>query len=428
MTSRDSAPQQRSILILGGNPETGAVVEVANAMGLRTVVVDPYPGAPAKRHAARAYDIDVKDFDALDRVIADERIVGILVGVADPLVPYYQQLCDRHGLPCYANPRSIAALASKTGFVEACRRHGVATTPTFDVDPHDTRAVAALPYPVVVKPSDCGAGVGVSVCRDAAEFADGVAMALAASPRRQLIVERFMACDDMFAYYTFVDGRAYLSALADRHKTSKQAGSPVCIAARYPSRHAERFIASVHPPLLEMFAELQVRNAVLCVQLFADEQGFYAYDPGFRLQGEAPHLYLKHLHGFDHREMLLDLAMTGTMYQGDFAAVNDHRFKGQVATTLWVLLRAGRIERIEGLDRIGRAPGTLGVLQRLREGDTVSPAMTGTERQVLARIYTMARSRQDSDDQARFIRDNLRVLDEHGTDMLLDMYDPATHP
>lgn len=422
------ARRQPSILILGGNPETGAIVEVANSMGLRTVVVDPYPGSPAKLHAARAYDLDVKDFAALDRVIAGEAIDGILVGVADPLVPFYQQLCERHGMPCYANARSIEALSSKTGFVRACRRHGIATTPTFEIDAHDARAVAELPYPVVTKPADCGAGVGISVCRDPAEFARGAAMALAASPRKQLIVERFMECDDMFAYYTFVDGRAYLSAVADRYKTSKQTGSPVCIAARYPSRHTSRFVAGVHPALLDMFADLQVRNAVLIVQLFVDEQGFYAYDPGFRLQGEAPHLYLKHLLGFDQREMLLNLAIGGPMYQGDFGAVNDYLFHGQLATTVWVLLRAGRIARIEGLDRIGRRSGTLSILQRLREGDVVTPAMTGTERQVLARIYTTARGRSEIDDHVCFIRDHLRVFDDQGQDMLLDMYDPSAHP
>ena len=50
MTS--ASPQ--TIGILGGNPETGALVQVANAMGLRTVVLDPYPHSPAKRHATVA--------------------------------------------------------------------------------------------------------------------------------------------------------------------------------------------------------------------------------------------------------------------------------------------------------------------------------------------------------------------------------------
>ena len=420
--------QDRSILILGGNPETGAIVDVANAMGLHTVVVDPYPGAPAKRRARRAYDLDVKDFAAIDRVVADEHITGILVGVADPLVPYYQQLCERHGMPCYANPRSVAALTSKSGFIAACRQHGIPTTPTFDVDPSDAHSVASLPSPVVVKPTDCGAGVGVSVCHDAREFATGVALALAASPRRQLVIERFMRCDDMFAYYTFVDGHAYLSAAADRHKAADQAGSPVCIAAEYPSKHLDRFLQTVHPALLRMFADLQIRNAVLLIQFFVDADGFYAYDPGFRLQGEAPHLYLKHLHGFDQREMLLDLAMTGTMYRGAFGEVNDPRFKGQHATTVWALLRAGRIGRVSGLQRIAEHPDTLTVLQRLREGDVVTPQMTGTERQVLARIYTLSPNRRASVEQVRFIRDNLSVVDEHGDDMLLAMYNPATQP
>ena len=40
-------------MILGGNPETGALVQVANALGIHTVVVDPNPAAPADCRALR---------------------------------------------------------------------------------------------------------------------------------------------------------------------------------------------------------------------------------------------------------------------------------------------------------------------------------------------------------------------------------------
>ena len=416
---------KRSILILGGNPETGAIVEVGNSMGLRTVVIDPYPQSPAKQHACKSYDIDVTDFNLVGKVIDEEKIDGILVGVADPLVPYYQKLCAKHNFPCYATEEIIRSFSSKANFAQTCQDYEINVTPNYDIDISDDEQIRSLPFPVVVKPVDSGAGVGISICNNPSEFNLGVKQALATSLQKKIILEKFMQCDDMLAYYTFIDGKAYLSALADRHKTKKQGKfSSVCLAAEYPSKYTERFIDEVHPKLINMFRGLKIENGVLLIQFFVDENHFYAYDPGFRLQGEAPHIYLKHFNGFDQREMLLTFALTGSMYQGNFEQVNDFRFGGKFATTVWVLLKAGQIDSIQGMDSVSSHANVIYVLQRFNKGDTVSEPMLGTERQVFARIFTVSNSPQESAETIRYIFNHLSVMNKHSEDMILDVYCP----
>jgi glycosyltransferase involved in cell wall biosynthesis/biotin carboxylase len=415
---------KKRIVILGGNPETGAIVEVANAMGLYSIVLDPYPNSPSKRHAAKSYDIDVTNLQAVDEVIRQENADGVLVGVADPLVPYYQKICARNGLYCYANDTIIGALTSKSNFAQTCIRYGISVTPSYQIDYTLDTEVGNLNYPVVVKPVDAGAGVGISVCRNPAEFQVGLSKALAVSIRKELLIEKFMECDDMFAYYTFVDGVAYLSALADRHKTGKQGQfSSVCMAAEYPSRHTGRFVREVHPKLVKMFRELGISNGVLLIQFFVDSNDFYAYDPGFRLQGEAPHLYLKHFNQFDQREMLLQFALTGEMFSSDFQGVNDFRFKNQYATTVWVLLKVGKVGAISGLEAICSHPNVIEVLQRFQIGDSVTSDMVGTERQVFARIYTVAKTSEESAKLLKFINSTLLIKDEQGKNLVLDWYE-----
>lgn len=415
---------EKKIVILGGNPETGALVDVANAMGLYTIVLDPNPNSPSKRHAAKSYDVDVTDLDAVDEIISLEHASGVLVGVADPLVPYYQKICERNKFYCYADDRSINALTSKSNFAKLCIRNGISVTPSYQINYRVESEVAKLNFPVVVKPVDAGAGVGISVCYNAKEFELGINLALSASIRKELLIEKFMECADMFAYYTFVDGVAYLSALADRHKTRKQGQfSSVCIAAEYPSQHTERFVREVHPKLVKMFRQLGISNGVLIIQFFVDEVDFYAYDPGFRLQGEAPHLYLKHFNGFDQREMLLKFALTGRMLNSGFEALNDFRFKHQYATTIWVLLKTGKIGKIIGLTEIQSHPNVIQVLPRFQAGDLVTQEMIGTERQVFARIYTVAQTFEQSADLLHFINEKLSVNDEFGENMVLDHYE-----
>lgn len=419
-----SGGSAKKIVILGGNPETGAIVEVANAMGLYPIVLDPYPNSPSKRHAAKSYDIDVTNLEAVDEVIRLEHADGVLVGVADPLVPYYQKICERNSFYCYANDSIIRALTSKSNFAQTCVRYGISVTPSYQIDHTSESEAGSLVYPVVVKPVDAGAGVGISVCSNPTEFQAGVSKALSASIRKELLIEKFMECDDMFAYYTFVDGVAYLSALADRHKTDKQGQfSSVCIAAEYPSRHTDRFVREVHPKLVKMFRELGVSNGVLLIQFFVDSTDFYAYDPGFRLQGEAPHLYLKHFNQFDHREMLLQFALTGRMFGHDFQRVNDFRLKNQYATTVWVLLKAGKVGAIGSMETIRSHPNVIQVLQRFQTGESVTGDMVGTERQVFARIYTVARTTGETAELLKFISNTLSIKDDLGENMVLDWYE-----
>ena len=105
------------LLILGGNPETGILVKKANALGVYTIVIDPNPIAPAKNHARKHYEIDGFDIDRLIQVARAEKVDGVLVGVADILVPSYLQLCEALDLPCYASREIIDALTSKDGFL-----------------------------------------------------------------------------------------------------------------------------------------------------------------------------------------------------------------------------------------------------------------------------------------------------------------------
>lgn len=413
----------KKIIILGGNSETGAIVEIANEMGLYSIVIDPYSNSPSKKKASKTYEIDVRDLDAIESVVREEKVDGVLVGVADPLVPYYQKICARCNFYCYANEKAIHTLTSKSNFAEKCSEYKISVTPNMHINYELESDVENLDYPVVVKPVDSGAGVGISVCRNPEEFKSGVYKALEVSISKELIIEKFMECDDIFAYYTFIDGVAHLSAIADRYKTDKQGQlSSVCLAAEYPSRYTDRFINEMHYKLVEMFKDLEILNGVLLIQFFVDSTSFYAYDPGFRLQGEAPHLYLKYFNKFDHREMLINFSLSGKMFGPDFVNFNDYRFKGKYATTLWIVLRVGVIGEITGINELNMNPNVIHVMLRFKVGDSVTPEMLGTERQVFARIYTVANTVDESAKLIAFINENLFINDEKGMNMVLDRY------
>ena len=411
----------KKLIILGGNPETAILVDIAISMGIYTIVVDPNPDAPAKKNASEAYDIDGFEVDKIVQLAKDLKVDAVLVGVADILVKPYGEICAKLNMPTYANKEAIEAFCSKDGFKKYCEKFDIQDIPGTYLDNNSSiEKPENIDYPLMIKPVDNGGGVGMKICRDDKDFKESVKTALKFSKKGVVLVEKYMECDDMAVYYTFRNGIPYLSATYDRITTKIQGDfSPVGIGAIYPSKNTNLFVEKIHPKLSDFFKKLKIQNGILNLQFFVENGVFYAYDPGFRLQGEAPHIHLAHINGFDHRKMLINFAFTGILGDDDFVEKNDYMFRGKKACTIWVLLKEGTINSIEGISEIKADKNVIFVLDRFKEGDVVKKEWLGTERQVFSRIYVVADSIEELNSKMTEFKEKLVITDNSGNDMIL---------
>ena len=202
----------KKLLILGGNPETTPLVEIANQMGIQTIVTSARHSDPAKKAAWKACDVP-----GLIALAREERVDGVLVGVADILVPSYCKVCDALGLPCYDTQDIVNIFSYKDIFKATCERYGIHGIPEFYLDANMNREdLERIVYPVMIKP------VGMTVAYNEAELKHGVRVALENSHKKRFIVEKFMQCDDMGIYYTFQDGYCSASCVYDRYASDEQ--------------------------------------------------------------------------------------------------------------------------------------------------------------------------------------------------------------
>lgn len=415
----------KKLLILGGNPETTPLVEIANSMGVKTIVASGRHTDPAKKAAWKASDIDGMDVPGLIALAREEQVDGVLVGVADILVPSYCKVCDALGLPCYATQQIVDVFAFKDVFKATCERYGVHGIPEYYLDADMKREdLDKIQYPVMIKPVDNGGGVGMTVAYNEEELIEGVKKALAASYKKRFIVEKYMLCDDMGMYYTFKDGYCSASCIYDRYTTDEQPGlSRVCLGGTYPSKHLDEYFERMHPNALRLFKEIGIKNGVLMLSGFYENGEFYVYDTGFRLQGEAPHLLMKAIHGFDQREMLIRFALTGSEGAVNLETDDDTRLRGKWASTLWILLKQGHIAKIEGMDDINNDPRIVANIQRLHEGDDVAPEWIGNEKQVLTRMYLVCDSKEELAECLKEYQSKIKVYDENGNNLVLKGFD-----
>lgn len=418
----------KKLLILGGNPETSALVQLANDMGIKTIVASYRANDDAKKYAWKSSMVDGFDVPGLIALAREEAVDGVLVGVADMLVPSYCKVCDALNLPCYATQQIVDVFAFKDVFKATCESYGIHGIPEYYLDaeikPED---VAKIKFPVMIKPVDSSSGMGMTVVYSAKELPAAVEKALSVSSKKRFIVERYMdGVEDMGMYYTFKDGVCTASCIYDRYTTDEQPGlARVCLGGTYPSKHMDEYFSRMHKNALRMFKEIGIKNGVLMLSAFYENGEFYVYDTGFRLQGEAPHFIIKHIQGFDQREMLIRFALTGSEGDFDLEEKDDTLLRGKQAATIWFLSKAGKIAKIEGLDKLADDKRVITIVQRFKEGDEVKEEWIGTEKQVFARLYLCADNKEQMKDAINEYQKKVKVMDDNGNNLLLKGFDAS---
>lgn len=413
-----SAYEGKRLLVLGANPETAGLVLRARELGCTTYVTDYNHGAYAKRFADVALDIDASDVEALREVFEAERMDGVVVGVAEALLPSYQRLCDALGIPSYGSAELFALMVDKSAFKTACRRFGVPV-----VQEYDGSDLSAVPLPVVTKPVDACSSRGISVCRTYDELLDGVEAALAESKEGRIIIERYMTGDEVVIYYAFQDGVASLVGMCDRYTNKEQKGvAQLPTSYVFPSRHLSRYLEETDESVRRMFESLGVRNGTLFIQSFIDEDGGVRfYEPGYRLNGAQEHFVLGSTTGVDARDLYIAFALTGRFGDYDVASRADPYLNGMWGCKLSPLVRGGRIGGISGLESISRLPEVVSVNPSYVVGDTVSGK--GTLKQIVCRFFIVSGTRERLEEAVGRVTELFEVEDERGESMLLTPFD-----
>ena len=191
----------------------------------------------------------------------------------------------------------------------------------------------------------------------------------------------------------------------------------------YPSKHIEDYYTRMHNDALRVFKNIGIKNGVLLLQAYYENGEFYVYDTGFRLQGEAPHILIKRIHGIDQIEMLIRFALTGS--EGEFRLMEKDSpyFEGKSAATLWFLLKEGKVKTIQGLENVDNDPCVVFNGQRIFEGNTVPPEWIGNEKQVMTRLFLVCDSKEQLKERIAYYQQNVSVIDENGNNMVLKGFD-----
>ena len=420
--------KNKRLLILGGTEQACDAVEKARQLGATVLVTDYLEDSPAKRIADKCFMISIFDIDAVVALCKAEHIDGVMAICNEAVLPAYVEICEKAGLPCYLSREQSALFTKKDLFKALCFENGLPTIPEYRLKLDDPlKGYDDLPYPVIIKPTDNSSSRGVSVCAGVSEVPAAIQKALEHSQSGNLLVEKFMRCEDVIINYTFANGEYHLSLMGDRFVNDEQPGAgSVTSALIYPSIHLQHYLETTHPLVCKMFKSAGIRDGVMFIQAFYEDGKFYCYDPGYRTCGAQVYKTVEAANGFPQMEMLIRHALSGNMGDSKLFEKNNPYLGDQTACNMALLLKPGKVATIQGVDAIRKHPAVINFTQFINVGDEIN--QIGTLKQTFARMHYLCKDREALKQAIREVQSALKIKDVDGEDMLLTPFNPEQIP
>ena len=406
----------KRLLILGGMRFSCEIVNKAKEMGVYTLVADynSMEDSPGKQIADEAVDISVTDVDAVVSYVKNNSIDGVIVGFNDMLLPYYAEICEKCGLPCYGTKEQFETLITKDRYKALCRQFDVPTIPEYDIDEEN------IQYPVLVKPVDNSGSRGITICHNRQELEKAVEYGQKSSKIGKVIIERYMDGREVTVFWTFQNGNHYLSALANRHVKHNQGDDviPLPVGYTFPSVFLPKYRDEVEDNCKRMFRHLGLKNGMMFMQCKVEDGRCYVYDLGYRLTGSLEYKILERVCGYNPLEMMIHFALTGKMGEDSIADRAVPEFKTR-AFNVSCLCAPGTIKSITGIDTVKEMPEVEDVVVAHIPGETITEQMRGLLAQITVRVLGSVAAKENLLPTMQHIDETIRIIGMSGEQLLL---------
>lgn len=418
----------KRLLISGGPALACDIVNKARELGVYTIVTDWYEDSPAKKIADESYMVSTADIDEMVKLAKDKKVDGVFTSFIDSNLQNVRKICERLNFPFYATEEQLEITMDKYKFKQLCREHGVPVVKEFYINEEfNNEDLKNIEFPVILKPVDNSGSRGIVICKDEEELKKGYYKSLSFSKKKLLLIEKYMdfSKPGVNIEYVICDGEVILSAVGDLYvyKDGNPSLAPLTAAVFYPSKRLDEYIKNLDEKVRNMFKSIGLKNGVLYIQSFYDEDGFHFYEMGYRLGGGQSYNIISKINEVNHLEMLINHSLTGVMCDKNTKNKINPKFS-KVGLGLFLLINPGKINKIINLEKIKNLPEVVNVMLAYHEGDEILDSAVGTTQQVFGRIHLVADDIDSLVKAVQIIQNTLVVEDSNAKNMLIKNFYP----
>ena len=410
----------KTLLLMGGGAYAKDIAAYQAKTGFRIVAVGRDRNTPISQLAEAFYNVDTQNVDGVVEIVEKEKVDGIFVGSSEVNISPAIDVSEKSRARFYATRKQWGILADKAKFKDACRAAGVPVVKEYSLSEHPSDdEIAALPFPVLLKPVDSSGARGMHACYSVDEFKAYFAEALTWSKKKKVIIEELITnAREVFFQYNIQDGKTALSSCFTKVFTETENKELILpIFHMYPSKFIEEYYETVHEAVIRLFRDLDIQNGYMTLQSFYKDGQFYVFEAGYRMGGAQNYIFTDYQNGVNALEGMINYALTGHMSDDCMIERDNARFK-YPCCNYYVGLKPGIIKSMEGIDEVRNLQGILNVTVMSHIGQKIED--TNALERVCLRIHVLGETKDALAKLLVKTSQTLRITSTEGEEMQLE--------
>lgn len=408
-----SQEKQEKILFMGCSFGTLDALLYAKSLGIYTIITDnlSVEEQPLKTQADEFWMIDVKNLDELQKACQKAGITGIFGGTSEFCLDKTKELCERLNFPFYASNEGWASSRDKERFKRHCIECGIDVPRQYEMT-ENGNFPDDISWPVIVKPVDSCAQIGISICRNKNELKSGYLYAKKYSVSGRVIVEDYLQGDEIAAFYIVENGCLKLTELTDVvHTTINNQSNFIYVG--FQSKYLDEYNECIESKVANLCEKMKCKNGVLYFQMIHKNGKFYFFEMGYRLNAVPTWITEEKLFGLNIVRYMVECSL-GHKIEQQFVFHNTEN--ANFGGIYFVWSSPGKIAAIEGVSKVAEEEGIDVADQRFSVGDIV-PTETSML-QIAFRISIVAKNKTELQAKVRLINQYLHMYSIDGKEML----------
>ncbi|MCR5794670.1 MAG: ATP-grasp domain-containing protein [Solobacterium sp.] len=403
------------LVIVGSSIEFIRLVQMAGEMGIYTIVCDGYKDGPAKAYADKAYDIDVRDEQAVAKMCIEEKADGIIGSFSDLLFEQITKAAGLAGLRWYAKPDMLDVYRDKGTQKALLKELGIRVPQNRLLGEDFTEAdLEGMRFPLVIKPVDGYGSRGIFVVHDAAELKQLFARVNSAGSGTKVLCEEYSQGPEYNMMSWLYDGVVYPLSIADREK-NPQKGTDIPSDNRnvYPSVNIDEVYDEAREILQKFADRTGQKEGALSMQFFKTPEGIEVCEIAGRLLGYE-HELITYSTGLDIEKLLLDY-----VYDPEEAGrtlKNYDARTGKIYAVVYFFTKLGSViaDQREARQVVAEMPDILQADFFYKDNE-----VTDKNHPYFMRAYIGAETREELDRKTEYLFSRIHAYDEAGKDVVL---------
>ena len=233
----------KAFVLAGGLPQIELINQL-KARNITTVLADGNPNALARPYADIFYQLPIFDVEAVKEVAVKEKVDFLITVCADQVLLVVAQVSEMLGLPWYIDYQTAQLVSDKKYMKKIFWEHNIPTSRYVEMTQLDWDKIRHLQYPIVVKPVDAYSSRGVRKALNPQELEQYFAEAAQISRTGGVIVEEFVAGDEISVDIYVEDGVAKLLCVSNSEKIN-DADRFIIFRGRYPVAASEEILEQI---------------------------------------------------------------------------------------------------------------------------------------------------------------------------------------